>query len=266
MQIPNSLQRALALSLAIGLTSLLSAQKYDFETLDGETIKADLIGVYNGIVFLEKKPGATQFINYHGLAPESQKVALEWIKTRIAAAGDPPVAAKDSDSKLTQFLVKSLVTNKDGKLEAYAFEDKAEPEFYAFYYSAHWCGPCRRFTPKLRAFYKAMRLLGHDNFEVVFVSSDTSEKMMQRYMEEDQMPWVGVKYSKKSNSRVSRYAGNGIPCLVVTDRHGRLLYHSYQNGEYIGPSVPLTHLENLLNYTAKLEAMKPANEQPEDRS
>lgn len=42
------------------------------------------------------------------------------------------------------------------------------------YFSAHWCPPCRQFTPMLISFYKQLRLQRGD-FEIVFMSRDKDE-------------------------------------------------------------------------------------------
>ena len=42
------------------------------------------------------------------------------------------------------------------------------------YFSALWCGPCGRFTPKLASVYNKVKGSGQF-FEIVFVSFDTSE-------------------------------------------------------------------------------------------
>lgn len=234
------------------LSPSIRAEKQVFELVDGDSIKAELIGVYTGMVYFDMGRGRTSFVGYAGLSEKSQESVNQWYRDYLDSLVKDPVLAKDSDSSLSSFLQENLVRRGEAGVESYDFSDKAEPEFYAFYYSAHWCGPCRRFTPKLRAFYKAMKSLGHENFEIVFVSSDRSAAMMQTYMEEDEMPWPAVKYNKRTNSLVSKYKGNGIPCLVVTDRYGRLLFHSYRGDEYLGPSVPLKQLSSLLNYTGTL--------------
>ncbi|KAJ9591496.1 hypothetical protein L9F63_001982, partial [Diploptera punctata] len=41
------------------------------------------------------------------------------------------------------------------------------------YFSAHWCPPCKAFTPQLIDTYSKVRGKGND-FEVIFVSSDRS--------------------------------------------------------------------------------------------
>ena len=49
------------------------------------------------------------------------------------------------------------------------------------YFSAHWCGPCREFTPTLARFYNEQRTAVPDGFEVVFVSSDRRDGFEKYY-------------------------------------------------------------------------------------
>ena len=53
------------------------------------------------------------------------------------------------------------------------------------YFSAHWCPPCRGFTPKLVEFRNSNK----KDFEVVFVSSDRSPKAQMEYMKGSKMKW-----------------------------------------------------------------------------
>ena len=41
----------------------------------------------------------------------------------------------------------------------------------AFYYSAHWCAPCRKFTPELVDYYNRVAPQ-HPEFEIIFISAD----------------------------------------------------------------------------------------------
>jgi thiol-disulfide isomerase/thioredoxin len=61
-----------------------------------------------------------------------------------------------------------------------------------FYFSAHWCAPCRAFTPKLAEVYKEAQ----ENslpFRIVFVSSDFNEESFNEYRSE--MPWPAVPFN-----------------------------------------------------------------------
>lgn len=48
------------------------------------------------------------------------------------------------------------------------------------YFSAHWCSPCRKFTPKFAEYYKTMKLTDK-KFEVIFISLDESEEEFKKY-------------------------------------------------------------------------------------
>ena len=51
------------------------------------------------------------------------------------------------------------------------------------YFSAHWCPPCRGFTPQLKEFDSDMEAKG-PHFEIIFVSSDREEEGMMSYFED----------------------------------------------------------------------------------
>ena len=61
------------------------------------------------------------------------------------------------------------------------------------YFSAHWCPPCRGFTPKLVESYKES--LKDKGFEVVFVSSDKNQSAFDDYYGE--MPWVSLPFGRR---------------------------------------------------------------------
>jgi nucleoredoxin len=109
----------------------------------------------------------------------------------------------------------------EGK-KARRFDDTklADKKYIAVYFSAHWCAPCRAFTPKLVEWYNANKA-ANPHFELVFVSRDHSEKDMESYMEEAKMPWPALKFNKiKNNKSLNKHAANGIPHLVMLDATG----------------------------------------------
>ena len=59
------------------------------------------------------------------------------------------------------------------------------------YFSAHWCPPCRQFTPQLVKFYQDCKK-NKKSFEIVFVSFDNTAKDMSNYMTEAKMPWLAA--------------------------------------------------------------------------
>lgn len=135
-----------------------------------------------------------------------------------------------------------------GKLINRAHEEVAasrlrEVKYTLFYFSAHWCPPCRTFTPELVNFYN--RHKNDHNFEIVFVSADRNEAAMREYFAE--MPWLAIRYNQVRNSGLAqRYAGPGIPCLVMVNAAGEVVSDSYRNGQYVGPQRVLADLEGML--------------------
>merc|ERR1712233_58132 len=71
----------------------------------------------------------------------------------------------------------------------------AGKDLILFYFSAHWCPPCRGFTPVLKDFYGEV-----EGLEIVFVSSDRSP-----------------------NDLKQKYGVSGIPFLVVVKADGTLV-------------------------------------------
>jgi len=98
-------------------------------------------------------------------------------------------------------------------------------EFVLLYASAHWCGPCRNFTPKLTQWYQSLSA-GRDNnstVEVVFLSADHDENGFQSYYKT--MPWLAVYYDDDAREQLMAHIRvSGIPRLAVLDgRTGRII-------------------------------------------
>ena len=87
-------------------------------------------------------------------------------------------------------------------------------------YSAHWCPPCKQFTPILASLYKKLKESGK-KFEIVFASSDHSEEEFKEYF--GSMPWLALPLNHESIHALNKqYKVNGIPTLVLLDSNGVL--------------------------------------------
>jgi thiol-disulfide isomerase/thioredoxin len=88
------------------------------------------------------------------------------------------------------------------------------------YFSAHWCPPCRGFTPELGKMYT--ETVSKKGMEIVFVSSDKDEEAFNSYYGE--MPWVSLPYDKRDlkTSLNKKYKVQGIPSLVILGPDGKL--------------------------------------------
>ena len=136
----------------------------------------------------------------------------------------------------------NLVRLQNGNLVSCYDEELAPKQIYGLYFSAHWCPPCRKFTPQLVAYYTQIAH-DHPEFEIIFVSADKSAEDMATYMRESGMPWLAIEYGKLANvPALQKYAGRGIPDLVIVDASGKVLADSFVGGKYVGPGRVLDDL------------------------
>jgi nucleoredoxin len=115
---------------------------------------------------------------------------------------------------VSEILGAATVQNKEGK--TFPLTDLKGKSVVGLYFSAHWCPPCRGFTPELVKKYEAIKAAGKD-FEIVFVSSDKDDKGFQEYFGE--MPWLALPYADRAGkNELSKFFGvEGIPSLVLLD-------------------------------------------------
>ena len=157
----------------------------------------------------------------------------------------PNVTAAPNSGGIPALVKGGLVSWRNGVLQPYPDADFEKKKLIGLYYSAHWCGPCRKFTPHLVAYYNKIAAT-HPEFEILFVSNDKSASAMEGYMREDQMPWPALVFDKVAGNRALRkYAGSGIPCLVVVDETGKVVFDTYANNDYRGPEAVLADLDQL---------------------
>ena len=62
-----------------------------------------------------------------------------------------------------------------------------------YIFRAHWCPPCRGFTPKLAEIYNGLSNEAKDKFDIVFVSFDQEQDAFDGYFNE--MPWKSLPFS-----------------------------------------------------------------------
>ena len=111
------------------------------------------------------------------------------------------------------------LVDKTGKLtdSRAVLKDK---KVVAFYFSAHWCPPCRLFTPILAEFYSDLVTTAGEPFEIVFVSSDKTPEDMMTYMKESHGEWLAVQHATNLAQQLKKkYEISGIPSLIVVIRY-----------------------------------------------
>lgn len=163
-------------------------------------------------------------------APESSKLAQKYgargIPHLVVCDGSGNVITKDgtmeiyNDSQGTSFPWKpktfgeiwpeQIQQTKDTFLSNSDIKDK----YLMLYFSASWCGPCRGFTPQLNEAYKVLKSR-HDNFELVFISSDRDQEAFDAYYEK--MSFCALPFElRQEKAQISKlFQVSGIPKLII---------------------------------------------------
>jgi nucleoredoxin len=177
-----------------------------------------------------------------GAKLEVVDLADEYLIVRYRNATPAPVApapGHTAANALERALAGKLVHLEGGVLRPFSLAQLAGVKFYAIYFSASWCPPCREFTPGLVDAYGKIREL-YPEFELVLVNRDRTPQDMEAYMRDDRMQFPAIGWdSIRFAAEINRYAGEGIPDLVLVDENGRVLSDSFRDGGYVGPDAVL---------------------------
>jgi len=145
------------------------------------------------------------------------------------------VPAEGPSAEILALLGEKLVS-KEGEIAT--AEALAAAKHVMIYFSAHWCPPCRGFTPQLAKAYTDSPVAGKDTM-VIFVSADQSKAQFDEYYGE--MPWHAIPYDDQETKQKlnGKFDVQGIPFLVVLNatggdlvatKNGRAEYSAYLNG------------------------------------
>ncbi|KAJ9467362.1 putative nucleoredoxin 3 [Diplonema papillatum] len=95
-------------------------------------------------------------------------------------------------------------------------------ETIGLFCSAHWCPPCRKFTPVLADFYVEYKKLD-PKFEIIFLSCDKNEAEMLDYCKKH-ADYPCAKFGTvEKKELVDIVNAKGIPALSIFRRDGKLL-------------------------------------------
>ena len=228
--------------LLVGLlTSAVHAEFRVWTRADGKTAELELVGVSEAggekSGEFKMRNGGTVTLKAAVFTAADAKRLDEWQPAGAAVVAPSSVFDKILDGNLVKLSGKSFKSCKDMEKPA---------KYYLFYYTASWCGPCRRFTPSLVEFYNKNKP-GNRDFELVLITSDSDEKAMEDYAAEAKMPWPQLQLAKTGKFKNDfKHPGGGIPNLVLTDLRGELIKTSFEGPNYVGPAVVMNHLETLL--------------------
>ncbi|GKC94494.1 probable nucleoredoxin 2 [Tanacetum coccineum] len=133
------------------------------------------------------------------------------------------------------------------------------------YFSAHWCLPSHKFTPKLISIYKKIKqkLMQQDvngeqkNFEIIYVSTDHNEQEFDSSFTE--MPWLALPFGDSTSKKLTKYFDiRGIPTLIIlgpdgktVTKNGRSLINLYEEDAYPFTEARVELLEKQMDEDAK---------------
>jgi len=196
------------------------------------------------IVFVSSDKDESAFNDYFGempwvALPFEKRDVKETLNKKYKVQGIPSFVVLGPDGKTITTEGRKAVTN-DPKGEKYPWIPptaaekakmvldtlgseaitKAGSKAIGIYFSAHWCPPCRGFTPKLAEFYKDGL---KDKMEIFFVSSDRDQASFDEYFAE--MPWQALPYEKRAEKTLlsETFGVSGIPAFVVLNNDGTLI-------------------------------------------
>ena len=129
---------------------------------------------------------------------------------------DGPKRSFASGDDGLQSLLGVTLLDVDGKGQVALSAVLKSSPLIAVYFSAHWCAPCRKFTPKLVMFLEMLAEEGV-HLPVVFASSDRNEASFQKYFSSMTNIHAFPHGDARIEALMQKYAVTGIPSLVVLD-------------------------------------------------
>jgi nucleoredoxin len=214
---------SLSLVIAVSLVLPLSAAVENWTNKEGKSAQLELVEVIGDA---DAKEGVFQMRNGRKVNIKAADLA-EADAQRLADWKPAAAEAPASDPSVFDEVLDGNLVILDGKKFA-KHELTAKPtEYYVFYYTASWCGPCQAFTPSLVEFYEKNK---NEKFELVLITSDEDEDAMEGYAKQKKMPWPQLKQSKSESFKKSFDHGvRGIPAVIVCDLEGKIVSANGRN-------------------------------------
>ena len=212
-------------------SSLLNGESRTWTSTTGSTMNAELVDFSNRIVILKSSSGKKISLKIEQLTLSDQSFVKQWVtqkeSLKISSNSSSPSKSTNKQnpklsSGLAELIPSKLLNSKGEKIA----NDVLAGKMVGFYFSAHWCPPCRGFTPSLVQF----RDKNKKDFEVVFISSDKSPEAQMKYMKETKMNWFTLPHRSKEGSKLSqKYGVRGIPALIIVSANGETISTNGRN-------------------------------------
>eukprot|EP01083_Nonionella_stella_P308755 1090768_1 len=148
----------------------------------------------------------------------------------------------NSGDELLNLLGNTFITN-DGLGDKTFAKGIAPNQVIGLYFSAHWCPPCRKFTPHLKQLHDEWKKQNH-KIEIVFVSGDKDYASFKSYFNDHHGNWLALPFGSAQIGKVNqKFQVRGIPSLIFLDSFGNVVE---QNGRDLVQSQGVNAIHHLL--------------------
>ena len=124
------------------------------------------------------------------------------------------VVLKISKSKMESHILHDLHKNLTLIDKYGSSQTLSKYDTVLLYFSAHWCPPCRQFTPRLKELYEK---IPKGSVKIVFVSWDNSRDEFTSYFHNEHGDWIAVSFDTDREEIGHLYGVKGIPALLLID-------------------------------------------------
>jgi len=122
-------------------------------------------------------------------------------------------------SKIVQLVGEKLVSKGNTLVNS---SEVLKDKLVALYFSAHWCPPCRQFTPEFSRVYQSLESSSRP-LAVVFISADQDQEAFNDYF--GHQPWYAIPFDAVDlkDSLNEKFGIKGIPSLLVLDQEANII-------------------------------------------
>ena len=189
---------------------------------------------------VEGPPEVSSVVNASATASEVESNAIQDGKTEevplsLDADKSPSQSGPLIDIFGPNLLSLEMIDESTAQLQSHLTTDALRgKKVIGVYFSADWCGPCRKFTPELVAFYDKMnsRRGKKDDFEIVWVSRCRDVNSYGQYFTH-MGGWYALPPEEAMGARGAmlseKYKVKGIPTLVLLDDMGSVITRDARN-------------------------------------
>jgi thiol-disulfide isomerase/thioredoxin len=136
---------------------------------------------------------------------------------------DAPLASRAKGAVIRLTSVGKPITFQGSTLAGQPFSlEKLKGKTVVIHFWATWCEPCKAEFPDLQSLHAKY---GKDGFEIVSVSVDEAKADVEKYLKENQLPWIHL-YEEgglEGSPLAAQLGVIALPTMIMIDREGKVV-------------------------------------------